>query len=134
MLSKRIIKQIGFRFRLLKLCGATHFDWDPEKCQIIRANTYIFFTMIFGIICAHFYPLALMIQIYLKLHPFEENGKYTDPYFFAKLVITWAELVIGVMLTFMNITISKRQDDIIFLFNQLVLYSTQLQGNEITIY
>jgi len=128
MLSDRMIKLIGFRFHLLRFGGATYFTWDGEAQQLKHCSPFIFVHMTFGVLCSHCVPVIHSLYIYLKLNPFEKDEKEDESTLFATLVIAWGEIFLSLMLAFMNTVVSRNRDEIIFIFNQLVLYSTQLQS------
>lgn len=128
MLSQQLIKQFGLRFTLLKLCGATYFDWSPESQKVIHANPYFIFMMYFGVHCSYLFPIALLTQIYLQLNPFDDQLD-KDPSIFATIVIAWGEIFIGVSLLLVDHTVASNRSHIIYLCNQLLSYNTQILGN-----
>lgn len=123
-----MIKLIGFRFHLLRVGGATYFTWDGKTQELKHCSPFIFVHMTFGVMCSHCFPILHLMFIYLKLNPFDKDDKEEDSTLFATLVISWGEVFISLMLAFMNTVVSNKRDEIIFIFNQLVLYSTQVQG------
>ncbi len=128
MLSNRTIKLIGFRFRLLKFCGATYFEWDKDNNNIKHVSPIIFFHMLLGTVSSHFFPPILMLHMYMKLHPFDEDEQ--DPDLFASMVIAWGELLLSTTICFLNNVVSQKRQEIIFVFNELLTYNTRIQGSQ----
>ncbi len=122
-----MINLLGLSFRLFKYCGAAYFDLDLETGKLKPAGIYYIYMMHYGVILSQMFPLAHAIQIYLKLHPFEEYDD--DPDFFAKLVISWAEFLLGLTFFLLNTVIATRRKEIMYLYNQLLEYNKRIQGN-----